>query len=209
MQRPSRRHIVLAVLLLGAIAFLVYSLMGASSPAGTEGALQLSEREVAQAADRGQDREPEPVVGWDVEFDRYQPMLRRSAFSERGAEPPPEREKREPLPPPPPFEKTPEEKEPAPRRIDFSGWTYAGYIVLNGKQMGLLQSESGDSLKELSVGDKFLGATVREITGEAMRLAYDSQTATLHRMGVFPLTPLDNAASEAGQPRRQRPGRGG
>lgn len=206
MQGSNRRHIVLAVLLLGAIAFLAYSLVGVSSSGeGGEG-LELSERDVAQAPEATQERKLEPVVAWDVEFDRYAPMQKRSPFSERGTEPPPQKpQKREPVPPPPPFEEPP--KKPKPPRIDLSGWTYAGYITLDGEKIGLVQSEAGDSLKQLSVGDKFQGATVKEITGDEMRLANGRQSETLHRTRVYPLTPLDTAAAE--QQRGARPRRPG
>jgi hypothetical protein len=126
-------------------------------------------------------------------------MVRRSVFSKRGVEPPPP--KPETVIEPPPFERTETPEAPRERQIDLSGWTYAGYFVLGGKEIGVVQSESSSSWEKLSVGERFLGAEVTEITGEAMRLRHGSRTQTLNRTDLFPVSPLDATAVPDRQPR--------
>ena len=134
MPRPNPRHIVLALLLVASIAFLLVSLRGTGARSAAEG-----DREETKAADARQpqvERPLEPAVSQDVDFGRYAKLAQADVFSERRAEPitPPKKPKPAALPPLPGSEQA---KSPKPK-VDFSGWSYMGYIELDTVQSGRL-----------------------------------------------------------------------
>jgi hypothetical protein len=198
MSGPSRRHALLGVLLLASAAFLLYSLRSgrprvrAGDGPAVEVATDSDEEEIAAAP---------AAVPDDVDFSRYEALAKTNVFSRRRSTPPQQAKKL--LPAPPPIKPS----KPAvagAKRPDFTGWTYTGYIVIDGEKRGILQNESSDSCKDVPVGGKFLGATVEEVTGERMRLRSGASTITLSIPDLFPVLPLDKGASGEA-PSRPRP----
>jgi hypothetical protein len=145
----------------------------------------------------------------DVDFGRYEDLARTNVFSDRrtSAPPTPKTQVKSPqsLPnfgdtkPSPPKDPEP----PPPKQSDFAGWTYAGYIIVNGEKRALLQNDSSDTGRDFAVGEKFLGATVEEVTGRTIRLRSGRSVTTLSIPELFPIVPLDKSASAT--PERQRP----
>ena len=200
MWRPSPRHIALALLLAGSIAFLLVSLRGpAAAPAG-EGARH--ETTVVEANQAQTKRQLEPAAPADVDFGRYAALAQSDVFSEHRAEPPAPAKppKPAPLPPLPGGE---EAKPPEPK-VDFAGWSYMGYIELDDQKLGLLQNDTSHSCEYLAVGDSFMGAKVEKVDREDIRLRSGASRTTLSRPRDFPVTPLAKAASPTPRPRQQQ-----
>ncbi len=179
MWRPSRRQIALGVLLVGAVGFLVYSLRPPQAPKGkskAKGAGALLE--TAKEARR-------PAAPADADWKRYAALTGSNIFSEqRMLPPPPKPIKLPPLPFPTPA------RPPEPPRPDVSGWSYVGYVTLDGKTIGILQNDTTHTCKYLAVGSDFMGATVEQVDREAMRLKSNGSVTTLSRPRDFPITPL-------------------
>lgn len=207
MSRPSGKHVIYGVLLLASIAFLLYSVRTAKTGAGAGESLAAG-----RSSDAGQQQIAAAIpaaVPDDVDFDRYRDLARTNIFSSQRAPaaPTPTQAVKgtDALPKftkdavPPPAAAT-----PAPKRPDFAGWTYAGYVVINGEKRGLLQNDSSDTGKDLAVGDTFLGATVEEVTGRTIRLRSGRSPTTLNIPELFPIVPLDSSASAAAATPRQR-----
>jgi len=200
MWRPSPRHIVLALLLAASIAFLAVSLRGPGASSTGEGV-----RAKATAAEAGRtqtERKLEPAAPADVEFGRYAALARNDVFSELRAEPPPPAKKPKPAPLPP-LPGSEENKPPKPK-LDFSGWSYVGYIELDDQKLGLLQNDTTRTCEYLAVGDSFMGAKVEEMDRENMRLRSGSSRTTLNRPRDFPVTPLAKAPTTPAGPRERR-----
>jgi len=200
MPRPNPRHIVLALLLAASIAFLLISVRGTRSRLTVQG-----DSQEAQAADASQpqvERPLEPAVPADVDFGRYAKLAQDDIFSERRAEPPPPPKppKPAPLPPLPGSEQA---KPPEPK-VDFSGWSYMGYIELDDRKLGLLQNGTTHTCEYLAVGDSFMGAKVEQLDREDIRLRVGASRTTLSRPRDFSVTPLAKAAAPAPTPRQQR-----
>lgn len=206
MPRLSGKHLVYGVLLLGAVAFLLYSVWTAGNRSDAEG--ELSAGRTGDAAEQQVAAAIPTAVPDDVDFSRYEDLARTNVFSDRRAPAAPTpKTQTKPVQSLPNFGDT----KPSPRRdppattkqSDFAGWTYAGYIIVNGEKRGLLQNDSSDTGRDFAVGEKFLGATVEEVTGRTIRLRSGRSVTTLRIPELFPIVPLDKSASAT--PERQRP----
>jgi len=200
MPRFNPRHIVLALLLAASIAFLLISVRGTRSRLTVQGDWQ--EAKAADASQPQVERPLEPAVPADVDFGRYAKLAQDDIFSERRAEPPPTPKppKPAPLPPLPGSEQA---KPPEPK-VDFSGWSYMGYIELDDRKLGLLQNDTTHTCEYLAVGDSFMGAKVERLDREDIRLRVGASRTTLSRPRDFSVTPLAKAAAPAPTPRQQR-----
>jgi len=205
MRRPSPKGALLGVLLFASVAFLLYSLQSARPR------LTAADDAPARAEEGGEAQQPAeplaPAAPADVEFARYQELASRNVFSlRRTSAPPPknDNEEKPPLSPLPRFD-DPEEKPPTPLKMSgFAGWTYTGYMTVNGEKRAILESDSSDSWEDVVVGDSFQGATVIEVTGEAIRLKSGSSVTTLTTTDKFPVTPLGAMGGRRqGEPRRR------
>ncbi len=150
-------------------------------------------------------RAQRPAAPPDVGFGRYEALAARSVFEPRKAPSPPKEERRKPpkvVQPPPPIPKQVE------KTIDLTGWSYAGYVMLDEHKFGIVQHESSTSVEFLRVGDDLLGAEVTEVTDEVIRFKSGIRRTMLSRTRDFPVTPLDSGASGApratGRQRRAR-----
>jgi hypothetical protein len=77
-------------------------------------------------------------------------------------------------------------------------------MTISGEKRAILENDSSDSWEDVVVGDEFQGATVIEVTGEAIRLKSGSSVTTLTPTDSFPVTPLDpTAGKRQPQPRRR------
>ena len=200
MRRPSQRHIVLALLLVASIAFLLVSLRGTGSRPGAEGDHQ--ETSAVDASQMQAERPLDRAVPVEADFGRYAKLAQADVFSERRAEPPKKKKKSKPEPLPP-LRGSEEAKPPKPK-IDFSGWSYMGYIELDGQKLGLLQNDTTHTCEYLAVGDSFMGAKVEKLDREDIRLRQGSSRTTLSRPRDFSVTPLKKPAVAKPTPRRQR-----
>lgn len=202
MSRPSRRHAVLGMLLVASAAFLLYSLRSGrpgGGPAGGAAAGAAVDSDAA-AAKVG----PAGILPEDVEFDRYRRLAATDVFSKVRSAPAQQPQKSKRLPPTPPPIQPAERAAPTIRQADFSGWTYTGYIAIDGERRGILQNESGNICKDIPVGGEFLGATVEEVTRDSMVLKSGRSAIELRVPDVFPITPLEKGPS-GGPPPRPRP----
>ncbi len=204
MRLPSRSGALLGVLLFASAAFLLYSLQSARPR------LTAADDAPARPEERGEAQEPAeplgPAAPADVEFARYQELASRNVFSlRRTSMPPPKNDSGEkpPLSPPPRFD--PEARPAAePKRSSFSGWTYTGYMTINGEKRALLENDSTDSWEDVVVGGDFQGATVIDMTGEEIRLKSGASVITLASTDSFPVTPLDPTGGRGqAEPRRR------
>ena len=202
MRKPSRRGALLGVLLFASAAFLLYSLHSARPR------LTAADDAPERTEERGAAQQPAgplvPAAPADVEFARYQELASRNVFSLHGTPAPPPRDdngEKPPFSPPPRFE--PEGRPAAePKRSSFSGWTYTGYMTINGEKRAILVNESGDSWEEVVVGGKFQDATVLEMTGEEIRIKSGASVITLASTDSFPVTPLESTERAETRPRR-------
>jgi hypothetical protein len=189
MRRPERRHVVLAILLCASAAFLVYSLVGGGSSAVERGrASRQDDQGSGQSAAAPTLHAAAPD---SVDLKRYQILLDRDVFSAGSSRPQQTQQQTKPLPVPPLNKPKPKPAAPKPAVADFSGWSYVGYVVLDGTKIGLLQHESSNSCEYRAVGEEFLGAKVEAINGEDLRLKAGSSPVTLSRERDFGLLPLD------------------
>lgn len=188
MRKPEARHVILAILLCASAAFLIYSLVGGGSSAVERGRAsgQDDQGSAAAAAPTLQAAAPDSVGR-----KRYQIVLDRDIFKTGASRPQPPQQTRKPLPVPPLNKTQPAPAPPKPAIADFSGWSYVGYVVLDGTKIGLLQHESSNSCEYRAVGEEFLGAKVESIDGEDLRLRAGSSQVTLSRERDFALLPLD------------------
>ena len=195
MWRPSRRQMALGILLVGAVGFLVYSLRPPQAPEvkrKTKGAGALLE--TAKETLR-------PAAPADADWARYAALTGSNIFSEQRMLPP--QPKPVKLPTPPPFP-TPA-RPPEPPRPDVSGWSYVGYVTLDGKTIGILQNDTTHTCKYLAIGNEFMGATVEKVDREAMRLKSNGSVTTLSRPRDFPITPLSKGPGAPGAPAPPQP----
>jgi hypothetical protein len=199
MPRVSSRNLLLALLLAASVAFLLHALRGpkaARPPVQERVAESESGRRTPRSTAEGEVASAAPA---DADFGRYAALARIDLFSKQRTPP---KKQTTPLPPPPPLPKNGNEKPPA-RKIDFAGWTYVGYIALDGKELGILQNDTTHTCEYLAVGDKFLGATVEALDRESMKLKSGRSRTTLSRPRDFSVVPLDTAA--AARPPRPQP----
>ena len=206
MPRLSGKHAVYGVLLLASVAFLLYSMQTAKNrPDAADG---ISAGRTGGAGGQEVAAAIPTAVSDDVDFSRYEDLARTNVFSDRrtSAPPTPKTQARPPqsLPDFSDVKPSPPKDPPVTtKQADFAGWTYAGYIIVNGEKRGLLQNDSSDTGRDFAVGEKFLGATVEEVTGRTIRLRSGRSVTTLSIPELFPIVPLDKSASAT--PERQRP----
>lgn len=195
MPKPSRRHMVMAVLLLGSVGFLFYSLHSVGLP--RSGAARDTTGEgTSPEQTSASDASLMPAAPGDVDYERYRALAQRSVFSERGRVKTPPK-KPEKLPEPPPFDK-PDHEESRSTMPDFTGWSYVGYVVIDGTKFGIVQNESNQSCECLPEGKSFLGAEVGEVARQSIEFKSGSRRSTLSRIRDFPVAPLDKGATAAG-----------
>lgn len=206
MPRLSGRYVVYGVLLLASIAFLLYSVQTARTRAGASESLAAG-----RTGDAGEQRIAAAIpaaVPDDVDFDRYRDLARTNVFSDQRAPAAPPSTATttavQSLPKFPTSQPATPETTSTSKPLDFAGWTYAGYVLINGEKRGLLQNDSSDTGKDLAVGEKFLGATVEEVTGRTIRLRSGKSLTTLRIPELFPIVPLDNSASATAPQQRPR-----
>ena len=192
MPKPNRRQSVLAILLVGAIAFLVISIRG-SHPARRyrQGVVAKQAGEAAEAKPTGN---LQPAAPADTDFTRYASLASSNIFSEARSLPPPQ-VRRPTSTPPFPTVRTP----PRPLPPDLSGWSYAGCVTFSGDKLGVLkfgiiQNEATFSVDYLAVGDTFMGATVEALDQESIRIGKGAASTTLNRPRDFPIAPLSRVA---------------
>ncbi len=195
MRKPSARHIVLALLFAAAVAFLVHSLRSKAPAPSREGG---DSQTAAISSEPGPHLQPAAPAG--VDFGRYAALANTNVFSERRTEPPKRPEKPKPPPPLPGSEQS----KPREPKLDVAGWSYVGYIDLDGEPLGVLQNDTTHTCKYLAVGDSFQGGTVEKIDREALGLKSGSSRTTLSRPQDFPLVPLDKTAGGQPGPQRER-----
>ena len=197
MWKPSRRRALLAVLFAAAVAFLLFSLRSPKAP-GRE-----RRRERAAAVKEAAKKALRPAAPADADWKRYAALADSNVFSEQRTLPPPPKPVK--LPAPPPFPTV--QKPPEPPPPDVSGWSYVGYVALDGETLGILQNDTTRACKYLAVGDEFMGASVERVDREAMRLKSGASVTTLSRPRDFPVTPLDKGPGPPGAPTPQPPRR--
>jgi hypothetical protein len=199
MGKPSRRQVILGVLLVGSILFLLHGMRGASLRQTRE-----QERAPADAAPPAVASELRPAAPEDVAFDRYAQLSKTNVFSEHRSGPPRKEPRSVPPPPPLPGGNGTKKQPPSPKS-DFAGWSYVGYVLIGGEQLGILQNDTTKACKNLAVGESFQGATVESIDRKAIRLrSGTSPPTTLTRPRDFPITPLAKPAKPADGPPRAR-----
>jgi hypothetical protein len=203
MQRLSRRQAVLAILLVGAIGFFIYALRS-GRPVGRPAASGRGSP-AAQSGGVAAEQKLRPAAPADADFRRYASLASSGIFSERKPSVAPQ-PKRGGLAPLPPFKRVtgpvPPVVPPAP---NLTGWSYAGYVALDGEELGVVQNDSTMSCEYLAVGDRFMGAEVESLDRESIRLRSGASTTSLSRPRDFSVEPLGNAQAGA---RPQPPGPG-
>lgn len=196
MKRVSRRHIVLGLMLCGAIAYLALVMRAPTRPAsGTQpqDAAAAEEETGKGDAETGALKLPEPA-----DFARYQGTIGRNIFAPPAPPKPPAT--RRVLPPPPLSDVPKPPTAPRQKPPDLSGWSYMGYMVIGDQLIGVLQNEGNDSMKELPLGSEFLGAEVQSITSEEIVFDSPGGTVRLSTPRDFPVVSLSK--SSAGAPSR-------
>jgi hypothetical protein len=202
MQRLSRRQAILAILLVGAIGFFIYTLKSGRPARGPAASGRGSH--AAQLGKVATERKLRPAAPADADFRRYASLASSGIFSDRKVQPAPTSSKRRTIPPPP-FP-TGERSEPVVTAgSNLTGWSYAGYVALDGEELGVLQNDSTMSCEFLAVGDRFMGAEVESLDRESIRLRSGASTTSLSRPRDFSLKPLDSGQGGA---RPQPPGPG-
>jgi hypothetical protein len=197
--------VVLGVLLLASIAFLGYTMASVRRPRAPAA---KGGQETAKSKSGGPVTELVAAPA-DAAFGRYEAMVKRDIFS------PPAPPKVQPaggsgLPPMPnPQPAGGGSSTPPTPRVDVSGWTYVGYIVMGGVTYGVLQNDANGTAQEVAVGGDFLGAKVQKVTSEEITLSSGGAPITLTVPRDFPVTPLSRAAGPtASRPRPQTPAAG-
>jgi len=203
MRRVSRRHIVLGLMLCGAIAYLAFAVRSTSRSAPGS-----RSKEGASATDRAA-REKQEAQDLKLpqaeQFARYQETITRNIFASPA---PPKPQATTNVPPPPPLQAPSQPvSPPRPQPPDFSGWSYVGYMVIGDQRIGVLQNEGNDSMTEVAVGGQFLGAQAERITSDEIVFTSPGGTVRLSTPRDFPVVSLSK--SSAGAPSRPpRPAQG-
>jgi len=195
MRGLSRTRIVLAILLVASVVFLLVSLRGGAPPESGKRAAGPG-NQIPAAKDAA--RKLQPVAPADVDFRRYAALASSNVFSESRAKPAPPAASKKSVVPPPDWRGAATSPPPGPRKPDFSGWSYVGYVSLDGEKLGAVQNDATSTVQFLAAGDDFMGAEVESVDREAMRLKSGGSTTTLNRPRDFPVKPLDSAGAGAG-----------
>lgn len=187
---------VLAIVLCAAAAFLVYTLNSARPPQAK--GRRTARRAITTAAPITMAQALPPAAPADVEYSRYEVIVQRNVFAPPAPPPPPVR--KQPLPPlritpPKPSNPTPPGPPPPPPPPSFPGWSYLGYVEINGKMLGILENAGDRSVEYVAVGDTFRGAKVDQVTPKQVQLSAGGAPATLARTETFNLVPLTKAAA--------------
>lgn len=209
MRRTSSKAIIYAFCLVAALVFLAYSLTSTGPQDGrTIAGKKPPETHVSTAdgADSGRLLQAAPS---DADFARYQAIVDRDVFSLPKPSPPPAPE---PLTPSP-IVFTPEQGREQPKSQpppSLTNWSYVGYITIDSITTGIIQNDETDTIRELTIGEKFQGYQVEAISRDEMGLSYGATKVALKRPLDFPIVPLEGTAG-ATQPGRPQPGarRGG
>jgi len=212
MKSPKSTQMVLAVVLVAAVAFLLYTMAGGRH--STSKTRRIARRTRTAAVEQA----AKPLAAAapsDADFGRYEATVQRNIFSPPAPPPPPKPKPLPPLPvqpPPPPPQPV---QPPTPSAPSFPGWAYAGYVEIDGKMLGIIQNATDRTVEYLAVGDSFRGATVTKVDSNDMEFtASGAPAAVLHRADTWQLTPLDKTAAAAQaragrQPQAAQPARPG
>ena len=197
----TARNIVLFAALLAATAFLVYSLtaMGPSRRGESDesGDQQLSADEYPLIV---------AAAPADADLGRYRTVIARNVFAPY--KPPAPKPDTSALPPMGKVTtpKPPEPPKPTTPKVDVAGWSYVGYMTINGVRYGLIESESTRSWEQLKEGESFQGAKVEKIDATEIRFASGSTHVSLSRSERFPVLPLGSTAAATTPATPSRPG---
>jgi hypothetical protein len=105
-----------------------------------------------------------------------------------------------PAPPPPPV-RSPSAGLPsfpeAVWRSPAEGWTYAGYVVLDGEPMAVLQEPNSGQAAFLHLGENFRGGQVEEITPTAVRIEFGENVQILPKSEEYNTVPLNETSAAA------------
>ena len=212
MARLSSSQLRLGGGLVVAAVLLVYTLNSGQQPAPTiEKHKPRMRTTVVAQQDAGQ--QAAAPLRWaapsDADFGRYEPIAARDIFSP----PKPKVEKPKPVRPAPPPLVPPigprlgirgpngeliDTRPPAPRPAPpptLTGWTYVGYLTINGTTRAILQSDSSDTVQSPEVGTDFQGFHVVSADGEEAVLTAGGGRTTLKRTKDFPILPLGKSAA--------------
>jgi hypothetical protein len=200
MRKLSRTQIVLAVLLAASAVFLLVSLRG--MPPRESGGRATGRGKQGRAAAKEAGQELQPAAPADVDFRRYASLASSNVFSENRSRPAVPGAGKKNVIEPPKWPQPDATQPSGPPMPDFSGWTYVGYVALDGEKLGAIQNEATSAVHFLAVGDDFMGAEVQSVDRESMGLRSGGSTTTLSRPRDFPVKPLDNLGGAAP---RQRP----
>ncbi|MGD0110447.1 MAG: hypothetical protein ABSD48_01120 [Armatimonadota bacterium] len=200
MRSPKSTQLALAVVLIVAVAFLLYTLSSGRHPTSKtrRTARRTRTAVVEQAA-----RPLAAAAPSDADFGRYEAIVQRNIFSPPAPPPPP---KPKPLPslPVQPIPPSQPVRPPAPSAPSFPGWAYAGYIEIDGKMLGIIQNATDRTVEYLAVGDSFRGVPVTKVNSNDIEFTVSgAPPAVLHRADTWQLTPLDKGATAT----QARPGR--
>ena len=202
----NKRYLVLGVLLAASMGLLLFVLLSGEE-SSTRATRDRTRREGRRAS---ADRTPAaPPLPNEVDWARYDVVLKRGVFGQApapaqgrsGAGPGrqglPSFQPATPtlsgpvapvVPPQPP-------PEPAP---SFSGWTYSGFVEVDGKAHAILRNDAERMQVTVTEGEAFRGGTVAKITPQEVRLRAGSRETALARPEWFPLLPLDKTAVSSG-----------
>ncbi len=195
MSRVSPRHILMGVFLVGALSYLGF-VVKTTSPSSADKSDKTPTAETGDTATLDLSIPPDPA------FSRYEKVVERNIFAPPGAAAPKKKKKKVPPPPPLPSGKKKSKPKP-PAKPDLSGWSYVGWISLNGERIALLQNEANDSMKKLPEGAEFMGAKVKSIGATKLVLSSPGGDIQLSVPRDYPVVPLDKNASGK-QPRMMR-----
>ena len=186
----TARNIVLFVALLASAAFLMYSLTATrpsrlgESDEGGDKQLPADDSVLTVAA-----------APADADLGRYRTVISRNIFAPY--KPPAPKRDNSALPPigKATTPKPPEPPKPKTPKVDVAGWSYVGYMTINGVRHGLIESESTRSWEQLKEGESFQGAKVEKIDATEIRFASGSTHVSLSRSERFPVLPLGSSAT--------------
>jgi len=202
MERRRPRYGPLLVALIVAVAVLIY-VARTTTPKRPHTA--KSKAASAAKKESANERPLRAAAPPGARFDRYALVAARDLFSPpRPPKPPQPSRPMLSVPPAPPSGPPAPPRSPEPRGPDLSGWSYVGYIKVDDKARGMLQNDSGMGYESLSIGESFMGATVTQITADAIVFRSGTRTFTLNRVEDYSLVPLSKAATPTPTPQPPR-----
>ena len=190
MTKLTGRNVVLFVALIASVAFLAYSLTATRPP-------KADERDKRDGQQLSADESPLIVAAApaDADLGRYRTVIARNVFAPY--KPPAPKPDTSALPPlgNATTPKPPEPPKPTTPKVDVAGWSYVGYMTINGVRYGLIESESTRSWEQLQEGESFQGAKVEKIDATEIRFASGSTHVSLSRSERFPVLPLGSSGT--------------